>query len=67
MPTIKIEIEVPEDCRNCNYSDLFIGSKTGTCTKFKAKIFRDSDSYNFQRCQECIDAEVKDGSTQTNI
>lgn len=61
MPKIRIELEMPDSCLNCNQMaidnncDLF-------CRLFKEPI-KDSagDDMTVFRCQPCLDAEVKEG------
>lgn len=59
MPTIKIEIDVPDnDCGACSQSRTFAGRLF--CSLSETLLLIELDTGKYQRCQECIDAEVKD-------
>lgn len=58
---IRIEYEVPEDdCLLCNKSFSGWSKTTITCRRFDFAILELKDG-KFQRCQACLDAEVKEG------
>ena len=58
MPTIRIEYEVPEDdCEKCK--QVYLGRRR-VCNLFLERL-NVGDNYKYQRCQQCIDAEVKEG------
>lgn len=56
MSKIKIEIEVPIDCRDCEYFDFNLE----VCNIFNDDVFYDEDKDIYERCNECKQAEVKD-------
>lgn len=61
MPTINIKIEVPDnDCDKCNYSsrDWFFKRRL-YCFVPKISGMLTLKNGKYQRCQECLDAEVK--------
>ena len=64
MPVIKVEISVPEDnCIKCiHHSNNFVNF--GFCKFFLCHLLR--DGYKVKRCQECLDAEVKDVDNVTD-
>jgi hypothetical protein len=59
MPTIRIEYEVPDDdCWKCSQSYSTF-NYVRRCTLFNVQLHDVEDRYKYQRCQACIDAEVK--------
>ena len=54
MPKIKVEIEVPIDCRDCKHFDFNLE----VCNIFNDDIFYDYDKDIYERCNECKQAEV---------
>ena len=56
MAKIRVEIEVPRDCRDCEYFDFNLE----VCNIFNDDVFYDKDKYIYERCNECKQAEVKD-------
>jgi hypothetical protein len=59
MPTIRIELEVPEDdCALCYKGRIVPPQYFLCCTLFKPILTAKDGKY--QRCQQCIDAEVKE-------
>ena len=64
MPTIRIEYEVPEDdCRECtkNGNGPYYYSRTKFCIVFNMPLKYNDQYSKVNRCQACIDAEVKEG------
>lgn len=57
MAKIKVEIEVPRDCRECKYFDFHFE----VCKLFNSDVFYDEDKDVYEHCNECKQAEVKDG------
>lgn len=55
MTKIRVEIEVPENCKDCM---MFYG-ESRYCDLFDRYISYDSDTDNFNRCDECKQAEVE--------
>ena len=53
---IKVEIEVPRDCRDCEYFDFNLE----VCNIFNDDVFYDKDKDIYERCNKCKQAEVKD-------
>lgn len=61
MPKIRVEYEVPEgDCWKCKESKI---GATGhlCCGLFNRSLNNTGELGKPQRCQACIDAEVKEG------
>ena len=56
MAKIKIEIEVPKDCRDCEYFDFNLE----VCNIFNDDVFYDKDKDIYERCNECKQAEIED-------
>lgn len=56
MPKIRVEIEVPENCKDCM---MFYG-ESRYCDLFDRYISYDTDTDNFNRCDECKQAEVEE-------
>lgn len=57
MPKIRVEIEVPENCKDCM---MFYGEER-YCDLFDCCITYDTDDdWGFIRCDECKKAEVKE-------
>jgi hypothetical protein len=57
MPTIRIEYEVPDnDCKKCKYGKYEYGL---FCLLFRC--YSSLSWGKYQRCQSCIDAEIKEG------
>ena len=54
MPKIKVEIEVPIDCRDCEYFDFNLE----VCNIFNDDVFYDDGKDIYERCNECKQAEV---------
>lgn len=58
MPTIRIEYEVPEEgCLKCGVFNFHYSDPS--CKIFNEYIKYGKDG-KYQRCQACIDAEVKE-------
>ena len=57
MAKIKVEIEVPRDCRECKHFDFHLE----VCKLFNSDVFYDEDKDVYEHCNECKQAEVKDG------
>lgn len=55
MTKIRVEIEVPENCKDCM---MFYG-ESRYCDLFDRYISYDTDTDNFNRCDECKQAEVE--------
>lgn len=55
MPKIKVEIEVPSDCRDCEHFDFY----SEVCNLFDDDVFYDEDKDTYERCWKCTQAEVK--------
>ena len=54
MRTIKVAIDCENGCQYCNcYSD-------GCCMLFDVYLDYNIELQRFERCQQCIEAEVKD-------
>ena len=53
---IKVEIEVPSDCRDCEHFDFHLE----VCNLFNDDVFYDDDKDIYERCDKCKQAEVKD-------
>ena len=56
MPKIKVEIEVPIDCRYCEHFDFNLE----VCNLFNDDVFYDEDKDIYERCDKCKQAEVED-------
>ena len=56
MAKIKVEIEVPKDCRDCEHFDFNLE----VCYIFNDEVFYDDDKYIYERCDKCKQAEVED-------
>lgn len=56
MPKIRVEIEVPESCTKCEMYDNY----NQLCMMFWKFIEYNSNEDKDMRCDECIQAEVKD-------
>lgn len=56
MPKIKVEIEVPRDCRDCEHFDFYLE----VCNLFNNDVFYDEDKDIYERCKECEQAEVEE-------
>ena len=52
---IKVEIEVPRDCRDCEYFDFNLE----VCNIFNDDVFYDKDKDIYERCDKCKQAEVQ--------
>ena len=55
MPKIKVEIEVPRDCRDCEHFDFYLE----VCNLFNNDVFYDEDKDIYERCNECKQSEVQ--------
>jgi len=60
MPTIRIEYEVPDDdCEKCeHFCFMELRKPNLMCNQFKCGL---TYNHRVNRCQACIDAEVKEG------
>lgn len=56
MPKIKVEVEVPNDCRDCEHFDFYLE----VCNLFNNDVFYDEDKDIYERCNECEQAEVEE-------
>lgn len=56
MAKIKVEIEVPRDCRDCEHFDFY----SEVCNLFNYDVFYDDYKDIYERCDECKQAEVKE-------
>lgn len=56
MAKIKVEIEVPRDCRDCEHFDFY----SEVCNLFNYDVFYDDYKDIYERCEECKKAEVKE-------
>lgn len=56
MPKIRVEIEVPENCKNC----MMFDDEYRYCVLFGNYIPLDVHNNIFKRCEKCKQAEVKD-------
>ena len=57
MPKIRVEIEVPNDCKECD------NRYNNKCWLFDRELTiydNDGDEWGFIRCEECKQAEVKE-------
>lgn len=57
MPKIKLELKVPED--ECSYCILFDGDYR-RCLLFGCYPPYNYETSNFERCEQCKQAEVKE-------
>ena len=53
---IRLEIEVPRDCRDCEH--FYFNSEV--CNLFNDDVFYDEDKDIYEHCNECKQSEVKD-------
>ena len=53
MPKIRVELEVPNDCRDCEHFDSYLE----VCNLFNNDVFYDEDKDIYERCKECKQAE----------
>ena len=53
---IKVEIEVSNDCRDCEYFDFNLE----VCNLFNDDVFYDEYKDIYEHCDKCKQAEVKD-------
>lgn len=56
MAKIKVEIEVPENCKDC----MMFNGEYRYCDLFDNYIIYDVYENSFKRCDECKQSEVKD-------
>ena len=56
MSKIRVEIEVPIDCRYCEHFDFHLE----VCNLFNDDVFYDNDKDIYERCDKCKQAEVED-------
>lgn len=56
MAKIKVEIEVPENCKNC----MMFDDEYRYCVLFSNYITLDVYNNIFKRCDECKQAEIQD-------
>jgi hypothetical protein len=56
MPKIRVEVEVPNDCRDCEHFDFYLE----VCNLFNNDVFYDEDKDIYERCKECKQAEVEE-------
>ena len=56
MAKIKVEVEVPNDCRDCVHFDFY----SEVCNLFNDDVFYDEDTDVYEHCDKCKLAEVKD-------
>lgn len=56
MAKIKVEIEVPENCKDC----MMFDGEYRYCDLFDNYIIYDVYENSFKRCDECKQSEVKD-------
>ena len=60
MRTIQIEIDCENGCQWCNcYSD-------GCCMAFDENLEYNIELQRFERCKQCLEAEVKEVQDGTN-
>ncbi len=55
MAKIKVEFEVPENCKDC----MMFDGEYGYCDLFDNYIIYDIYTDSFKRCDECKQAEVE--------
>lgn len=56
MPKIRVEIEVPENCKNC----MLFDDEYRYCVLFSNPIILDVHNNIFKRCEKCRQAEVEE-------
>ena len=56
MPKIRVEIEVPNNCKDCFMFD----GEYRYCELFDSRISYDVSTDNWERCDKCKQAEVKE-------
>ena len=56
MPKISIEVEVPNDCRDCEHFDSYLE----VCNLFNDDIFYNEDKDIYEHCKECEQTEVEE-------
>ena len=57
MPKISVEIEIPEDgCKRC----IMFDAEYRICELFNCYRQYDCGTGNFERCEQCKDAEVEE-------
>ena len=60
MVKIRVELEVPIDCRDCEHFDFH----SEVCNLFNDDIFYDEDKDTYERCWKCTQAEVEDANSK---
>lgn len=56
MRKIRVEAEVPNDCRDCEHFNFC----SETCDLFDEDVFYDEDKDIYEHCWKCKQAEVLD-------
>lgn len=61
MAKIRVELEVPSDCRDCEHFDFNLE----VCNIFNDDVFYDDYKDIYERCDKCNQAEVKNGGNNS--
>ncbi len=57
MPKIRIELEIPDDgCKRC----VMFDGEYRVCELFNCYRPYNRETYNFERCEQCKQAEVEE-------
>ena len=56
MPKIRVKVEVPNDCRDCEHFDSYLE----VCNLFNDDIFYNEDKDIYEHYKECEQAEVEE-------
>lgn len=56
MPKIKVELEVPDYCKDCGFFD----DECKWCKFFDTAVFYNKNKNLYERCEQCKQAEVEE-------